>query len=273
LGSADLRLQGGIRVSTPAGRYLVSPNRAVWVPPKIPHEVASSCGAQLSSVYIAADEATQLNASCYVLEVSNLLHELIIEALTQPVNYQWAGQTGRMFRTLRDQIIVAKAAPLHLPLPNDSRLLKVCAELQRKPHSNRSLEQWGSYAGASSRTLQRLFLKETGLRFNPWRQQLRLQIALQRLAGGDDSVTTIAAELGYASSSAFITMFRNKWVAHHANTQNRWLKITAKFGFIRRSLEITILRKLSLLPSEELGCLRAFHNHHAGSCQHSTLVG
>jgi len=49
-------------------------------------------------------------------------------------------------------------------------------------------------------------LRETGLTFGKWRQQLHLIIALQELASGV-SVQNVAAKLGYESVNAFITMF------------------------------------------------------------------
>lgn len=199
---------GILNITTPSGNFLVPPHRAVWVPPNVPHEVSSLSGAKISSIHIMTEETQGLINECYVLEVSNLLRELIIEALHQPSDYQWLSNTGRLFRTLRDQISNAKLVLLHLPLPSDSRLLKICFQLQENPGDKRSLEQWGNYAGASGRTLQRIFQKETGLSFHNWRQQLRLQIAIQSLLAGNDSITKISSDIGYESSSAFITMFQ-----------------------------------------------------------------
>jgi AraC-like DNA-binding protein len=45
--------------------------------------------------------------------------------------------------------------------------------------------------------------------FAKWRQQLRLVHALQLLASGEQ-VTVAAMESGYASTSAFISMFRKQ---------------------------------------------------------------
>ena len=62
--------------------------------------------------------------------------------------------------------------------------------------------------GASKRTLTRLFPAQTGITFRTWRhQQRRLLRALELLASGKN-VTTVALELGYENTSAFIAMFR-----------------------------------------------------------------
>ena len=72
---------------------------------------------------------------------------------------------------------------------------------------NRGLEKWSKFAGVSTRTLARLFQAETGMSFRAWRQQLRLQRALEMLADGQ-AVTSVALDLVYDSPSAFIAMFR-----------------------------------------------------------------
>ncbi len=69
------------------------------------------------------------------------------------------------------------------------------------------LADWADEAGASERTLARLFQKQAGMTFGAWRQRRRLQAAIERLAAGDP-VATVALDLGYDSPSAFITMFR-----------------------------------------------------------------
>ncbi len=62
-------------------------------------------------------------------------------------------------------------------------------------------------AGASKRTVERLFVRETGLTFGRWRQQLRLMQALRFLAEGK-KVSHAAYEAGYGTPSAFIFVFR-----------------------------------------------------------------
>ncbi len=62
----------------------------------------------------------------------------------------------------------------------------------------------------SERNLARLIVKETGLSFRQWRQQLQLIMALQGLVKGD-TVQKVAHTLGYDSTTAFITMFKKGW--------------------------------------------------------------
>ena len=106
-----------------------------------------------------------------------------------------------------DQIRAVRVTPLHLPAAVDRRLSTVTRAIAETPGDSRGLKDWAACAGASSRTLARLFLRETGMTFRQWRQQARLLSALTRLAAGQP-VTTVALDLGYDSPSAFIAMFR-----------------------------------------------------------------
>ena len=53
-------------------------------------------------------------------------------------------------------------------------------------------------------------MTETGFNFSTWRQRVRLLRSLELLAEGQ-SVTAIALDLGYASVSAYIGLFRRSF--------------------------------------------------------------
>jgi AraC-like DNA-binding protein len=85
--------------------------------------------------------------------------------------------------------------------------MRIVRSMLEDPGRNRTLDGYCRAAGASKRTAQRLFIAETKMTFGQWRQQLRLLHGLQRLASGD-TVTGAASRAGYASTSAFISMFK-----------------------------------------------------------------
>ena len=64
-----------------------------------------------------------------------------------------------------DELEQAERTQLHLPMGRDTRLLRVIEELLKCPGDRRELQEWALFAGASTRTLARLFVKETGLTF------------------------------------------------------------------------------------------------------------
>lgn len=85
--------------------------------------------------------------------------------------------------------------------------MRIAALLQKEPGSRDSLQALSRKTGASKRTIERLFRAETSMPFRQWRQRMRLIGALRLLASGE-SVTNVALEAGYESTSAFIAMFK-----------------------------------------------------------------
>lgn len=96
---------------------------------------------------------------------------------------------------------------LFLPMPSDPRLLAMTTQLVQNPANDADLDAWASETGIPRRTLTRRFLKETGLSFAQWRQQMRLLLALEQLADGE-TLAVVAQKVGYQSVSAFIQVFR-----------------------------------------------------------------
>jgi len=200
-------ISGVLFVNTESGSYIVPPNRAVWIPGGIEHNVETPSGAKVRSLLFHLEQTKALSPVCNVLEVSALLRELILEANRLAKDYDWLGKGGRLMKVIHDMIGEMESVPLHLPLPRAEKLQEITEKLLLNPADNRSIDEWGTIVGASGRTLSRLYLKEVGMPFGNWRQLFRIQAALQFLAQGE-SVTTVAYDVGYNSVSTFITMFR-----------------------------------------------------------------
>jgi AraC-like DNA-binding protein len=141
------------------------------------------------------------------LNISPLLRELILHACKFRILRRKVKAQARLIAVLVDQLSTVQAIPLQLPSPLDPRALRLADALSRDPSNSAPLEQICRSAGASKRTLERLFQQETRLSLGRWRQQLRLLRSLQLLAGGG-KITHVALEAGYSTPSAFIAMFR-----------------------------------------------------------------
>lgn len=203
-------IQGVLHVRTVAGSFVAPPQRAIWIPAGLEHEVLSSPNTEMRSLYLYDDSAELPGGNCRVLGVDALTRELIRSFCELPVEYDEAGPEGRLAQVLLDRLRAAPQVHLSLPLPSDPRLQTLCRALQNKPDDDRPLAAWGKRLGVSEKTLSRLFLRDTGLTFRAWRQRLRLLGALTPLERGQ-RVTDVALLCGYDSTSAFIAAFRQQF--------------------------------------------------------------
>lgn len=198
---------GVMTVRTSEGCWVAPSNRAVWVPGGVVHAIEMSGQVKMRTLYIRPAISDSLPLKCSVMNVSPLLRELILQATRIGVLNGEVESHARFARVIIDQLDATPAAPLQLPIPTDPRALRVARLLMDEPGNNSPLQDLLKQSGASKRTIERLFLNETGMTFARWRQQLRLLHGLRLLARGD-SVTSVAVDVGYESTSAFISAFK-----------------------------------------------------------------
>jgi AraC-like DNA-binding protein len=187
--------------------WVVPPHRAVWIPAKVPHSISMSGDVSIRTLYLRAGFVATLPRTCRVMSVSPLLRELLLHACTFKELSRRRKEQAHLIDLIVDQMKTLEAVPLQLPSPLDRRAAKVAAALTADLTGEKALDDLCSAAGASRRTIERLFESETGLSIGAWRQQLRLVRALQLLAAGE-SISRVALETGYSTPSAFISMFR-----------------------------------------------------------------
>lgn len=213
-GQVTYALEGVLRVTANNSSWIVPPLRAIWIAPGVMHELTVMEKAQLRPLCVLAERSPFEGTDCKVLEVSNLLRELIV-ALGQ-LDIDVGRDQQRMPASAREAMLAelildelgrSATRPIRVPMPQDKRLKHLCDTLIEQPGSPLTLGHWARQAGASERTLARLFEREMGLSFGQWRQQVRLAHAAPMIARGMP-MSQVAEQLGYASQSAFSAMFR-----------------------------------------------------------------
>ena len=196
--------RGVLSVHTERGTSIVPANRVAWTPAGRTHYHRAHSDTDMRIVFLPAALARLAPDHPAVFLVSALAREVLL-ALTGPRDYDRAA-LARLRRVLVDELREAREQPLQLPEPRDDRLQAIARMLHEQPGDNTSLAELGQAAGASARTLSRLFRNELGMTFYEWRTQLRIYHALLLLADGHDT-THVAHACGWANPSSFIAAF------------------------------------------------------------------
>jgi AraC-like DNA-binding protein len=197
---------GAMSVTTGEGAWAIPPQRGVWIPAGVSHSITMSGTVRMRTLYVKPGLTLSGVDQCRVLGIAPLDRELILE-LVRTAESGRAANWETLAQVLLDRITSLPVEPLHLPMPHDNRARRVAQAIIDRPELTRSLASIAKEYGVSARTLSRLFVKETGMSFGRWRQQLRLLASMRLLAQGLP-VTTVSLEVGYDSPSAFIAMFR-----------------------------------------------------------------
>jgi AraC-like DNA-binding protein len=198
---------GVVVVATPQGAWVMPPQRGMWIPAGVVHDVKILGTVNLHSLYFEPGEIDDMPANCQVLGISPFMRSLIAEAVRLPVEYEMNGRAKALMTLIQCEIQLLPRLSLSLPFPSHASLVERCHCFLKQPDSHQTIDNWSHDLGMSRRSFTRLFKKETGLSFMEWRMQACLVTALPRLVAGE-AVTSVALDLGYENPAAFTTMFK-----------------------------------------------------------------
>lgn len=205
-GQLVLALRGGVTCEVSDALWMVPPQCGVWIPGGMQHSNRATPNARICFLFVEPG-VINLPNTCCTLSISPLVREMILYLASVAPQGGYDPHTRRLVRVLLDELARMPVEHLHWAISSDPKVRHIAQALVRDPADRSNLPQWADRVAMSERSLARLIVKETGLSFGRWRQQLHLIVALRELAAGM-SVQQVSAELGYESVTAFITMFK-----------------------------------------------------------------
>src|SRR6202165_4095642 len=203
--------KGTMQVTTPKGRWLVPPDRAVWVPARLQHSIDVLADIEMRTLYfdlawLAREDRSETLDCEFVVRVSRLLHETILALFDGQGN---PDRTGLLVRLAVLELHHAEDSATFIPLPREPRCRRAADIVLGDPTAAHEIETLAREVGTSARTLSRLFSSQTQLSFKSWCQRARIAAAIERLAMETNvPVKQLASDLGYASVPAFSHAFR-----------------------------------------------------------------
>src|SRR5258708_10576048 len=108
---------GVMTITTPEGSWVVPPNRALWIPAGVDHQIVMAGRGTMRTPYREPSASPRLPSACRVAAVSGLLRELILRAVEMPLLYDEHGADGRLAALVFDELHLLPTLPLHLPSP------------------------------------------------------------------------------------------------------------------------------------------------------------
>jgi len=205
-GQLVVALHGGITCILEGGIWMAPTNSAVWIPSGVVHSNKATKGSEICFLLIEPGTVELPQHPC-TLKISPMVKEMILHLTTLPAPYNKGDRADLLVKVLLQELTDMEKENLYWPIPNELRLKRLSHKLMEKPSERKSLTDWAKYLAMSDRTLERLVLKETGLTYKQWYQQLRLILAMRFLSEGM-TVQRVSEEVGYQSVNAFINMFK-----------------------------------------------------------------
>lgn len=187
-------------------KFILAPSsRVVWVPPMINHSVHFQSDTKMRTAYIEKSLLTDAFKNICVFQASNLFREILLRLTSNKVDDPIFKEL--LTSSLLKEMSLLEHEPFTINFPKDSRAKRIAEILLKEPSITKTLDDFSYVAACSSKTLSRLFIKETGMTFQIWRRHLRLLLSHNFISKGL-SITNVAYSVGFGSSSAFAEAHR-----------------------------------------------------------------
>lgn len=145
-----------------------TPGRGVWLPAGTQHALRITGSVAARALFIDPLARADLPATCQIVQISPLLRELILAALSLPESYSPGSRDERVYELILDELRIMPVLPFHLPEPESEPLRQLCRQIRQSPGESWNSQQSASALGMSERTLNRHFQQQTGLRYSEW---------------------------------------------------------------------------------------------------------
>lgn len=206
---------GSVTIELDKTLCLLPPGRAAWIPAGTVHRAVMRGVMAYRSLYFSP--TLPLPAlPLQIVEVNPLFFEVIERMAFWPWEMPETQQAS-LIAVFCEEIQTARSENWTLQFPSDPRLSHWLDKVRTGELPPR-LGQLAQQVGACERTISRIFVKETGMNYQGWRQQWRLLKAMEMLSEGRP-LSYVAQELEFVSDSAFIVFFRQ----HTGTTPSRYV--------------------------------------------------
>jgi AraC-like DNA-binding protein len=222
----EYALTGVAEVETPAGRYLLPPQQAIWIPAGLPHATTLS---DVTSVAVFFDPSMLPGPAdrARVLAAAPVVREMIAYAVRWPIERPASDAAADAFFEVLARLVLdwlEQETPLWLPATSDPVIRAVMA------YSDDHLPTVTAASvcravGLSERTLRRRFPAVTGMTWRAYTLQSRLLRAMALLAQPGTSILDVATAVGFDSPSAFTRAFQ-RWTGESPSAYRARVRVS-----------------------------------------------
>lgn len=202
---------GTATVDAGGATHELEPGTAIWIPAGIEHATRTGPDAVVFPLRLPTDEHPLAVGEPRIVTIPSEWADWLI--------YQWDDNSSTRDVTPRAQALVdlvastpptgpQRSGDRQLPrMPHSREATGVARAILRAPGSPRTVESFADRERISAKTLQRQFLRETGLTFSAWRTRARIVLAAREIEHGR-RISDTGRDVGYMTASGFTRAFQ-----------------------------------------------------------------
>jgi AraC-like DNA-binding protein len=203
--------RGALRLEADGTVWSLPPARAALISAGHPVDITIPTPVVSASVLVDTAFAAAPAAPLAVFDLSPLARALLDECgAWGDADEALPAYAVTMFQALVavTWTLATRPSPARMPAGRSPELRRALALTQERLADDPRVESIAADVGVAARTLARRFEDELGMTWRAALRRLRVLRAIELLAAGDGTVTTVAMQVGYSSLSAFQAAFR-----------------------------------------------------------------
>ncbi|MCP1995947.1 AraC family transcriptional regulator [Flavobacterium sp. HSC-61S13] len=192
--------------------YLLPQNHAAWIPSSLPHKSSSTAtNVYLRTLFYDCELTDDFYNHLQIFSVPQVLREMILYTEKWSMNTAVNQAEESFLSAILSELpsFAKNSLTLSIPLSSNENILGVVRYLYQYYQQTVSIDDLANDLHFSTRTLERLFKKETGLTMAKYLQLIRCIKAVELLSNTSLTVSEIAYQVGYKSVQSFSNSFYN----------------------------------------------------------------
>lgn len=201
------QVRGSSALTVEGQHVLLAAGHALWIPNGRQHRITVNADSVMLPLWFPAERTATTISGLSTFRVSPEMRTLFL-ALVQTTYTALVPEAD----VRRQVIALLETAPItrgSLRLPTSGPALPVARALLLDPADGRPVEQWAQDTFTSVRSIERSFVRQTGMTLRRWRLANRMEAAAALLTAGGAQVGVVAHRVGYRDHSAFSRAFRS----------------------------------------------------------------
>ncbi|CAI3149763.1 HTH-type transcriptional regulator NimR [Acinetobacter calcoaceticus] len=202
------------------------PSYGVWIPSKYLNERITINSQEYCIIRIPNNLTKTLPFIISTVICSSLTDSILRHCKEKSISSIQSEKDKHLYQVLLDQITDSEYSNSFLPLTNHPKLSAILEHIRDHSSQNINISAIAKQFEVNERTLSRQCNHELGMSLIEWKQRLKILNTIS-LLDENSSIDSIAKNLGYSTTSGFITMFK-QWTGL---TPNKYKKeILSRFN-------------------------------------------
>ncbi|PJF02649.1 helix-turn-helix domain-containing protein [Acinetobacter seifertii] len=202
------------------------PSYGVWIPEKYLNEKITINSKEYCAISIPNKLTKTLPLVLSTVICSSLTDSILRHCKEKLISSIKSKKDKHLYQVLLDQITDSEYSNSFLPLTNHPKLSAILQYVRDHSSQNINISAIAKHFEVNERTLSRQCNNELGMSLIEWKQRLKILNTIS-LLDENSSIDSIAKNLGYSTTSGFITMFK-QWTGL---TPNKYKKeILSRFN-------------------------------------------